>query len=172
MRGNYQKVTPIDQLPELYQVEPIQQSVAQPEYAASQGEVNPKLHRFIRPQSHGMPVPPPPIEYYEQEMGNFQPVDEAYSGISRSSFDLTRNYKPKHVPINVSPPVMANNSNMEPYEPADHSHSHYNCKDLYGHVKECDICKRFYRTDNTVYLIIIAILLIACTLLAKKVMNI
>jgi len=168
MRGNYQKVTPIDQLPELYQVDPIQQSVAQPEYGTSQGEVHPKLQRFIRPQAHGMPVPPQ-IENYDQDPGNFQIMDDAYSGIPPSALDLKRVYKSKQVPYNLSPPLM---SNMEPYEPADHSHSHYNCKDLYGHVKECDICKRFYRTDNTVYLIIIAILLIACTLLAKKVMNI
>ena len=155
MRGNYQKFTRIEELPELQQVEPIQQSVAQPEYATNQGDVHPKLQRFIRPQSHGMPVTP--VEYYDQNVG--QPEEEAYSGLPPSSFDLTRGYKPKQVPSPI----------MEPYEP---EHSHYNCKDLYGHVKECDICKRFYKTDNTVYLIIIAILIIACALLAKKVMNV
>jgi hypothetical protein len=163
MRGNYQKFTRIEELPDLQQVEPIQQSVAQPEYAMSQGEVHPKLQRFIRGNAHGMPTTNLPIEYYEQDTGNFQSEDDAYSGIPPGGFELTRGYKPKQVPSIVSPPI------MEPYEP---DHSHYNCRDLYGHVKECDICKRFYKNDNTLYLVIIAILLVACALLAKKVMNV
>ena len=165
MKGTYQKFTPIQDLPELRQIDPIQQSVAQPEYGSNQGEVHPKLQRFIRAQSHGMPTHQQ-VEYYEQDSGNFQPMDESYSGQSNGSTDLSRGYRSKQVPDNLSPPLM---SNMEPYESV---HSHYNCKDLYEHVKECEICKRFYKRDNTVYIIIIAILIIACALLAKKVMNV
>ena len=155
MRGNYQKVTPIDQLPELHQVESeFQPEVQQPEYSTSPGQVHPKLHRFIRQNS---PVVNQP---YEQDTGtNFQTADQAYSESLYDRKDLSRQYKPVQHPM----------SYMEPYELGQ---SHYNCRDLYEHVKECDICKRFYRSDNTVYLVIIAILLIACALLAKKVMNI
>ena len=167
MKGNYQKFTRIEELPELQQIEPMQQSVAQPEYATSQGDVHPKLQRFIRPQSHGMPMTNLPVEFYEQAPGHFETEDMAYSGNPPGAYDLSQGYRSKQVPINVSPPAMK--SNMEPYEP---DHSHYNCRDLYGHVKECDICKRFYKSDSTVYLVIIAILLVACALLAKKVMNI
>jgi hypothetical protein len=162
MRGNYQKVTPIDQLPELHQVDSeYQPEVQQPEYSTSTGQVHPKLNRFIRQNS------PVVNETYDQDTGtNFQTADEAYSESLYGSRDLSRQYKPVQHPYKLSPPVM---SYMEPYES---DHSHYNCRDLYGHVKECDICKRFYKTDNTVYLVIIAILLVACALLAKKVMNI
>ena len=163
MRGNYQKVTPIDQLPELHQVDSeFQPEVQQPEYSSSLGQVNPKIKRFIRQNS------PVVNEPHDEDTGtNFQTADQAYSESSLyGSKDLSRHYKAVQHPYKLSPPVM---SYMEPYEL---SQSHYNCRDLYEHVKECDICKRFYRTDNTVYLVIIAILLIACALLAKKVMNI
>ena len=153
MRGNYQKVTPIDEI-DLRQVDPMQQS----EHGGE--NISPQLQRFIRPQSHGMPQK---LEYYEPDNANFQQIDQAYSGNSPSLVDTSIGYKSRNIPYKISPPL------MEPYEPA---HSHYNCRDLYEHVKECDICKRFYRNDNTVYLIIIAILLVACALLAKKVMNI
>lgn len=47
----------------------------------------------------------------------------------------------------------------------------YNCAELADHVSDCRICKKFYSTDNTPYLIVIIILSIICILLLKRVLN-
>ena len=46
------------------------------------------------------------------------------------------------------------------------------CKDVYEHIETCPICKRFYKNDNTVYLIVIGILIILCILLIKKILSV
>jgi hypothetical protein len=46
------------------------------------------------------------------------------------------------------------------------------CYDVYEHIENCPICRKFYKQDNTVYLVIIAILALMCALLLKKVLNI
>lgn len=46
------------------------------------------------------------------------------------------------------------------------------CMDMLQHSKDCPLCRRMYAQDNTVYLIIIALLTIFCILLLKKVLNI
>jgi hypothetical protein len=48
----------------------------------------------------------------------------------------------------------------------------FSCQDIYFHIENCPMCKKFYKPDNTMYLIVILILIIACTLLLKKVLNI
>ena len=45
------------------------------------------------------------------------------------------------------------------------------CLDIADHVGACPICSRFYKNDNTVYIIAIVILAIICILLLKKVLN-
>lgn len=66
-----------------------------------------------------------------------------------------------------SPPVYQNEVLMEPMT------QHYiSCRDVYMHIETCPICKRFYKQDNTVYLVVIGILIILCILLIKKVLSI
>jgi hypothetical protein len=45
------------------------------------------------------------------------------------------------------------------------------CLEIADHVGSCPICSRFYKNDNTVYIIAIVILAIICILLLKKVLN-
>lgn len=45
------------------------------------------------------------------------------------------------------------------------------CLEIADHVGSCPICSRFYKTDNTVYIIAIVILAIICILLLKRVLN-
>lgn len=59
----------------------------------------------------------------------------------------------------------------EPYEQSQPCAKDCNCAYIYDHVKECDICKRFYKPDITPYLVIILILVIACAMMAKKLFN-
>ncbi len=45
------------------------------------------------------------------------------------------------------------------------------CLEIHDHVQTCPICSRFFKNDNTVYIIAIVILSIICILLLKKVLN-
>lgn len=45
------------------------------------------------------------------------------------------------------------------------------CLEIADHVGACPICSRFYKNDNTIYIIAIVILAIICILLLKKVLN-
>ena len=46
------------------------------------------------------------------------------------------------------------------------------CRSIYDHIITCPICKKFYMHDNTIFLILIAILIIICALLLKKVLRV
>jgi len=48
----------------------------------------------------------------------------------------------------------------------------FSCQDIYYHIEDCPMCKKFYRSDNTMFLIVIAILIIICALLLKKVLSV
>lgn len=45
------------------------------------------------------------------------------------------------------------------------------CLEVHDHVQTCPICSRFFKNDNTVYIIAIVILAIICILLLKRVLN-
>lgn len=45
------------------------------------------------------------------------------------------------------------------------------CIDVHDHVQSCPICSRFFKNDNTVYIIAIVILSIVCILLLKRVLD-
>ena len=46
-----------------------------------------------------------------------------------------------------------------------------NCLDVHDHVTHCPICSKFFKFDNTVYIISIVVLSIICILLLKRVLN-
>lgn len=48
----------------------------------------------------------------------------------------------------------------------------FSCLEVASHIDNCPICTRFYKNDNTGYIIVITILVIFCFLLLKKVLNI
>lgn len=43
-----------------------------------------------------------------------------------------------------------------------------NCTMVFNHVANCPVCKRLHKSDSTIYLCIIAILLVFCVLFFKK----
>jgi len=45
------------------------------------------------------------------------------------------------------------------------------CLDTHEHVQTCPICSRFFKNDNTMYIIAIVVLAIICILLLKRVLN-
>lgn len=139
----YQKVTMIEDLPELDQVDVNSQTVAQPP------DPDLKLRRFIRNTTQNMP-PESGMQMYSQAYD----AENEYGIPTTMDQTMGPHYRPKI---------------MEPYTCSETT---ITCQDVYGHVKECHICQRFYKTDNTIYFIIIAILVIACALLSKKVLNV
>lgn len=144
----YQKVTMIEDLPELDQVDVNSQSVAQPGYP----DGGKKLTRFIRHSNIDSIPPESGMQMYSQPyQGGGE--DEGYGIPTGMDQTMRQHYRQK-----IS----------EPYE----SGNSFTCHDMYNHVNGCHICQRFYKTDNTVYLIIIAILIVACALLSKKVLNV
>lgn len=77
---------------------------------------------------------------------------------------------PMSFPIR-SEQVQIQRGNAEIIEPVV-SRPSFSCQDIYYHIEDCPMCKKFYRSDNTMYLIVIAILIIICALLLKKVLNV
>lgn len=63
------------------------------------------------------------------------------------------------------------------YPPLHHSHTPpvekqmeciITCASIYNHISSCPVCRQMYKQDNTVYLLVIAVLVIFCILLFKK----
>ena len=52
------------------------------------------------------------------------------------------------------------------------SHDSPTCLEIADHVGACPICSKFYKNENTVYIIVIVILAIICILLLKRVLDI
>lgn len=50
--------------------------------------------------------------------------------------------------------------------------SNTTCIQVAEHIRDCPICCKFYKNDNTVYIIVIIILSIMCLLLLKRVLDI
>jgi hypothetical protein len=139
----YHKVTFIDDLPELNQLE---------------NENEDKVRRFVRknqnmedlsPQS-GMPTPP-----------------------------AQRNYVPKDIQRYTEEPAMfeSNQQMILPPEeiiinPQEKQLPVLYCQDVFYHVSDCPICKKIYKNDVNMYLIVIAILVLMCALLFKKVLGV
>ena len=46
------------------------------------------------------------------------------------------------------------------------------CLDVHSHIQSCPICSRFFKHDNSVYIIVIVVLSIICILALKKVLNV
>ena len=59
--------------------------------------------------------------------------------------------------------VVVNDIEMPSFQPEI-----LNCPDVYFHIQSCPICKKFYKQDNTTYLVIIFILVVICIILFKQ----
>lgn len=138
MPPSYQKVTFLEDLPDLDTLEPTQEITDRSESIK---------RRFLKKQH----VPYPQSGMVEQEMDMEMemrppmgiPIRSEYMPIQRSD---------------VIEPVVSRQS--------------FSCQDIYYHIDDCPMCRKFYRNDNTMYLIVIAILIITCALLLKKVLNV
>ena len=46
------------------------------------------------------------------------------------------------------------------------------CIDVAKHIATCPLCSKFYKCDNTIYIVTIVILVIICLILLKKVLDV
>jgi len=113
----------------------------------NRGNVPAQYQKFIR-NPMGSPPPPPQSG---MNVGNQQHYQEFFTP-----------------PPPPPPPPQLNHDQQTHMRPSSDSPS---CLEIADHVNNCPICSRFYKTDNTVYIIAIVILSIICIMLLKKVLN-
>jgi hypothetical protein len=116
---------------------------------------------------------------------NATPIDEIsetddFEHPSQPSSDTLRRFiRPQHDPqsaiygnINVGSPQRDERVRIEEQNfimpTTVQQNISYNCADIYEHILNCPVCQRLHKTDNTVYICIIVILLVFCILLFKK----
>ena len=136
MPPSYQKVTFLEDLPELETLEPSMDE---------QTENNEIIkRRFLR--NHHSPLSQSGMSAQQEMMmqGSF-PVRSEQIQIQRAGAEIIE-------------PVISRPS--------------FSCQDIYYHIEDCPMCKKFYRSDNTMFLIVIAVLIIICALLLKKVLGV
>ena len=68
-------------------------------------------------------------------------------------------------PQEMRPQEMIKQDPMPQYPPIS-------CIEISRHIMDCPICSRFYKNDNTMYIIAIVVLAIVCLLLLKRVLNV
>lgn len=180
--SNYKKVTMIEDLPELKDIEEGFENYSNP-----QAPTNSKYDKFIREQftplresgmldnSGELPSMPPPGYLDHQNM--------AASSMPH----------PNMMPPNMRPPPQYSQNSQHPQNPqyvenfdAIESYStNFNdtkenfvspllgisCLDISKHVDDCPICSKFYRNSTTIFVVIICVLSIFCLILLKKVMD-
>ena len=206
--GTYQKVTSIEMLPELNDLETnngydSQRQQGTEEYQPT--EVERAAHRKIRsftdptkldpasgmnPQSitHNQVPGQHYGQYPRQHSGHYQPENFTHQhrgagnhhqleGGSDHRNNIHIDPRSNHQESFHSPEYYEYNEEyMDPYremfrESYTHSHDNLNCLAIADHIASCPICSKFYNNDKTIYIIAIAVLLIVCLILTKKVLE-
>ena len=140
------KVTMISDLPELADVEMKNRS-QYPQRPPSQG---PRA-------SYQDQLPPEMADKYKNIIRNHH-VPDPSSGMNPYSQPMQQQNE------SISPPIRENLQEDDPSLSIP-------CISIARHINNCPICSKFYRNDKTVYIIIIAVLVIISLLLLKKVLD-
>jgi hypothetical protein len=169
----YAKVTMIDDLPELDDLErKPEYNQFNENYQQSKGldmipnEIADKYKKMIRDPY--TPVPESGMMLYNNEHNrggnyseNYDSFPEDYSRYNHTNSRSNRHNQNNHNVIN-------NDGMIEPL----HKEMYLNCIDFANHVKSCPICSKLYNTDKTIYVISIIGLILLCLFLMKRIANI
>ena len=79
------------------------------------------------------------------------------------------NNYPEYSLLQDSNPMVLENQDFPKY---NSRYTGPTCRDVYDHIGDCEICKRFYKTDNTLYIIIIVVLLLILLILLKRILEV
>ena len=152
----YQKVTYLDDLPDIDEVDG-NGSNSRPNTNLSKTQAQ-MSKRFIRhatsmfPESGMVLSPSEPVSFSDNSAETNNNPGTIENNIFRNS------------PIIEMPTVMPQQMQMQQQQPV------MSCQDIFYHIESCPLCTKFYTHDNTMYLITIAILVLVCALLLKKVL--
>lgn len=115
-------------------------------------------------RAYGRPVQEPSHEQLQSKVRQFHvPPQEA--GMSIVPVRKNVSNVPPHQQEQYIPPQSQHATTMMPTDTNS-------CLAIAEHVKDCPICSKFYKNDNTVYIIVIVVLAIICILLLKRVLDI
>ena len=146
---NKNKVTYINQLPELYDIEENDFSDKYQKNIRSYDK-NFIQESGMQPYNHTHTH----SQYPPQQPHSRQPQQHRHN--STEFYDSNESYK--------------SDKNEEEVK-SKHTHKH-SCLEIADHISKCPICIKFYKTDITIYIVIIAILTLVCLLLLKKILNV
>lgn len=159
-----QNVTFIDDLPDLDQLEYM-------DYKSQNNTSNHDSNSFNHPnynKAYGNPEinieDPKKYKKFIRNNSYNVPADAGMGFNSSNSMILNKNQN-------------GNNNDQNMYEqPISYPTNNYNnfpsCIQVSEHIRDCPICCKFYKHDNTAHTIIIIVLSIMCLLLLKRVLDI
>ena len=140
-----QNTTMIDDLPDIGEVE---ESFIQP-------REHPNISKFIR-QNHRPP---------------FQSGVSHARGYANASYQNHEIYNPAEMRMQQEYYQNGNN-NIPNGQIITEETDNLNCRDVCNHIKNCEVCKQLYKSDKSLYILIIVILAVICLLLFKKVLDV
>ena len=144
-------------------------------------------NKFIRnghkaPQESGMHERPQHgVQHGQSDFLQNQPRHNQSDFVQHGQSDFLQN-QPRHNQSDfVQQYPQQRNRIYEHYEKPDNinvnrsltvdSPDQLNCRSLIEHFTTCPLCSRYFKNDNTVYIIIITILTIILAILLKKILN-
>ena len=105
------------------------------------------------------------VENYQRpflpfELDNFQQP--------RYNFQNNQSYEPYERMIEHHAPHHGHRNNESSIE---RFHEDISCMTVANHIKDCPICSKFYNNDNSMYIVCIALLIIVCIILLKRIIE-
>ena len=67
-------------------------------------------------------------------------------------------------PLGLSPQMMQQMMQQMQQRPIS-------CIEISEHISQCPICSKFYSPDNTIYIVLIVILVVLCLMMLKRIVN-
>jgi len=156
-----QNITPIEQLPELEDLE----RENYPSVTMNHTNEVSKYNKFIRnnhvsPQESGM------NSYSNQQ----QPGMNSYSNQQQPGMNSYSNNKyEEQLPHGQYQQIDSGVGSLPKYSLPNDSPT---CIDVANHIAYCPICSKFYNNDRTIYIIAIILLSLICILLLKKLLDV
>ena len=166
----YQQVSYIENLPELEQIENFSTDKS-PKLSSvrKHAPVNESMYNESGMQMHMQNMNPSVMN----PPGLIPAMNGVMDNGEKGLFQAT-NYM--HQPYYSNAPYESSNRSNEIIEnleiPSYTPSSSIDCRQVFDHISNCPICAKFYKHDNTIYIIVITILIITCALLLKRVLKV
>jgi hypothetical protein len=102
----------------------------------------------------------PQYQHHPQHPQPPQPLYENYNQRSFFPFELDTFQQPRY------------NIQQQQFQPVQEKYiEEISCMTVANHIKDCPICSKFYNSDNSMYIVCIALLIIVCIILLKRIIE-